>query len=81
MSDLNGKIICEHCGEDLTGKGLISNIRHMDTHVPSHEYKIPTDNEARQIFLAMGMPLSVFRVFGYAIPTTMERIIFKEDRF
>lgn len=81
MSYLNvkGMIICKNCGEDMTGKGLIYVMKHLDTHMPAYEYKVPTDNEAREMFLAMGMPLSVFRAFGYAEPTPMERIIFKED--
>lgn len=72
-------MICEKCGEDLTGKGLIAWVNHA-CNTTSFEYKVPTDNEVRIFFMEIGMPTLAFDSMGYAKPTEMERMIFEKER-
>lgn len=68
--------ICKHCGEDLTGKGIIAWIDHPCSSVGY--YSKPTDNETRTRMIEIGMSDFAFDFFGYALPTEMERLIFKK---
>ena len=74
-----GKLICKECGLDLTGRGLIANIDHLQSHNKIHVYKVPTDNEMREAFMELGMPKMGFTSMGLAEPTEMERKIFEDN--
>jgi hypothetical protein len=71
-------MICEKCGEDLTGKGLIAWVDHP-CNTTTVEYKVPTDNEIREFFMELNMPKMAFEAFGYALPTEMEKKIYRDN--
>lgn len=64
---------------DLTGRGLIANIEHLNSHNEIAVYKVPTDNEVREIFMEIGMPRMMYDAFHLAQPTEMERKIFEDN--
>lgn len=64
---------------DLTGRGMIANIDHMNSHNEIAVYKVPTDNELREIMMEMGMPKMAYKAFNLAKPTEMERKIFEDN--
>lgn len=77
--DFSKPLLCETCGMDLTGRGLIANIDHMQSHNAIAVYKVPTDNEMREAFMEMGMPQMMYKLFHYAQPTEMEKQIFEDN--
>ena len=77
--DFSKPLLCETCGMDLTGRGLIANIDHLNSHNEIAVYKVPTDNEVREIFMEMGMPSIGFTKMNLAQPTEMERKIFEDN--
>ena len=78
MDIFSKPLLCEHCGMDLTGRGLIANIDHMASH-NVHVYEVPTDNQMREAFMELGMPKMMYDSFHYAQPTEMEKQIFEDN--
>lgn len=72
------KNICEKCGEDMTGRGIIAWVEHP-CNVNTIEYRgaLP-DDEMRESMMHMGMPSMVYELFGYAAPSPMERKIYED---
>lgn len=79
MDIFSEPLLCEHCGLDLTGIGLIANINHMNSHNEIAVYKVATDNEMREAFMELGMPKMMYDSFHYAQPTEMEKQIFEDN--